>query len=156
MSSCPAPLTAARVKALAFAINISGGTLPVDQSLLHESRQTLRQKGMPGWMADGFGPFAAAIAKRRHPVWWKKNGEFDPLPYWRKLTVPALIVYGADDEHDNVPVYRSMELLEQIRTSVDLTIQLYRDSGHGLFLPGTQTIRPEFLEFLAGWIHGKT
>jgi len=147
-----APLAASSMDDLAFVVNLSGGVLPVNESLLHESRQTLRQQGMPGWMADGFGPFAAAVAKLRNPVWWEKNGNYDPMPHWRSLEVPGLVVYGADDERDNVPVSRSVALLEEISGSVDLTVRVYPDSGHGLFVPGTRTIRPEALALLSRWI----
>jgi pimeloyl-ACP methyl ester carboxylesterase len=150
-----APLAADGLDTIAFVVNVSGGVLPVDESLLHESRQTLRQKGMPGWMADAFGPFAAAVAKRRNPVWWEKNETYYPLPYWRSLEVPALIVYGAEDERDNVPVKRSVGLLEELQPSVDLTVEVFPDSGHGLFVPDTQTIRPEVLELFVSWIRAK-
>jgi pimeloyl-ACP methyl ester carboxylesterase len=147
-----APLAVARGTDASYLVNLSGGVLPVNESLLHESRQTLRQKGLPGWLADSFAPFAAAVAKQRNPVWWEKNGTFDPMPYWRSLRPPALIVYGAEDEFDNVPVSRSVALLEQIPPAVDVTIQVYPDSGHGLFLPETRTVRPDFLALLASWI----
>ncbi len=150
-----APLAADGQDTIAFVVNVSGGVLPVDESLLHESRQTLRQKGMPGWLADAFGPFAAAVAKRRNPVWWEKNETYDPLPYWRSLEVPALVVYGAEDERDNVPVKRSVALLEELQPSVNLRVEVFPDSGHGLFLPDTQTIRPKVLELFVSWIRAK-
>jgi pimeloyl-ACP methyl ester carboxylesterase len=106
-------------------------------------------------MADGMAGFAASVAKPRQPIWWEKNGSFDPLPYWAALTVPALAVYGAEDEKDNVPVSRSVELLEELRPAVDVTIEVYPDSGHGLFVPGTQTVRPELLQLLTRWITEK-
>ena len=150
-----APLAADRQDTIAFIVNVSGGVLSVDASLLHESRQTLRQKGMPGWMADAFGPFAAAVAKRRNRTWWKKNGTYDPLPYWESLEVPALVVYGAEDEHDNVPVVRSVALLEKLEPSVDLTIEVFPSIGHGLFEPGTRTIRSEALKLFVRCVREK-
>ena len=51
-----------------------------------------------------------------------------------------------------MPVLRSVALLEQIRPAVALTIKVYPGSGHGLFVPGTQTILPEALDLLARWI----
>jgi len=146
-----APLAATMTTDSAFAVGLVTGVTTFDEMLLHESRQTLRQNGLPGLVADGLAPMAAAIARRRRPVWWEKNGGFSPLPYWRQLTIPKLFVYGREDERDNVAVSHSVALLEDAELS-QLTIEIYPGSGHGLFLPGTRTIRPEFLELLATWI----
>ncbi|MFQ5525898.1 MAG: alpha/beta hydrolase family protein [Thermoanaerobaculia bacterium] len=147
-----APLAASLTPDLAFVASLAGGVATFNELLLHESRQTLRQNGLPGLLADGFAPLAAAIARLRRPVWWKKNGKFDPLPYWTRLEIPALIVYGGEDEQDNVPVALSVERLRKAGPR-DLRLEVYPDSGHALFLPDTQTVRPDFLSLLATWIH---
>ncbi len=146
-----APLAATMTAGTAFAVSLVAGVTTFDEIVPHESRQTLRQNGLPGPIADALAPMAAAIARRRRPVWWKKNGSFDPLPYWRQLTIPKLFIYGGEDERDNVPVSQSVARLEDAGLPA-LEIEIYPDSGHGLFLPGTKTIRPDFLELLSTWI----
>jgi pimeloyl-ACP methyl ester carboxylesterase len=44
-----------------------------------------------------------------HWAWteYRKRADFDSLPYWAKVTVPVLLVYGALDE--NVPASESLE-----------------------------------------------
>jgi len=84
--------------------------------------------------------------------WWKRTNEFDPLPYWKELRIPALVVYGEDDP--NVPVAESVDRLEQtIAASATpaITVQTYPDSGHGLFDPQTGWIRNGFLTLLSEW-----
>lgn len=150
-----APLAASITADIGFVISLSGGVATFDELLLHESRQTLREEGLPGLLADGLAPAAAAMAKLQRPLWWKKNGSFDPLPYWTRLSVPALVVYGTEDEGDNVPVSQSVARLEGAGPA-KLTLKLYSDSGHGLFLPGTRTVRPDLLDLLATWIRASS
>lgn len=146
-----APLAASGTPGLSFVVGLSGGVASFNEILLHESRQTLRQEGLPGALADALAPLAAALAKRRRPIWWRKNGEFTPLPHWRRLELPTLVVYGAEDERDNVPVAASVARLQEARLP-DLTVVVYPDSGHGLFEPGTRTLRRDFLGLLTSWI----
>ena len=101
------------------------------------------------------------IIKRRRPEWWETNGPIDPIDYWRGVEVPALVVYGEDDELDNVPVRRSVERLRSLGRQ-NLDIWVYAGSGHALWEPdewgsvpagGRQRIRGDFLRRLTAWIH---
>lgn len=73
-------------------------------------------------------------------------GDFDPLPYWKDVSVPALFLYGGRDE--NVDVYRSVGVIEESLTPLDLdyTLLLFRSNGHALF-------REDAMAFIARWIH---
>jgi len=87
--------------------------------------------------------------------WYRRVLDFDALSAWRQLSVPCLIVYGAEDEHDNVPVAKSVARLESwIDESRrrDVTIRVYPGSGHALGDPATSWIRRDFLADLARWI----
>jgi dienelactone hydrolase len=56
--------------------------------------------------------------------------EHDPAPYWRNLSVPAYVVFGAKDLY--IPVERSSEILEKLykdRSSL-LTLKVYPDANH--------------------------
>lgn len=48
------------------------------------------------------------------PVWifYGKSFTFDPMPYWLAAPQPALILFGEDDEGDNVAVAESKRRLE--------------------------------------------
>lgn len=90
--------------------------------------------------------------------WWRGIGDFDPIEHWSSLGKPALIVYGEDDELDNVPVKESVRRLEPLRQQSwpSFEVLLYPDSGHALYSPETHEVRPELLQYLVHWIHLNT
>ena len=148
-----APLVAAWSQDVRFVVNLSGAAVrPVDQ-LRHETRQTLRQEGVPNWLAGVLVPYAAAFPQHRRAVWWNRNGAFDPEPLWRATRQPALVVYGREDERDNVAVAESVEVFERIaRDRPYLTVHVFEGVGHGLYDAKTRIINGDFLEMLRGWI----
>jgi hypothetical protein len=72
-------------------------------------------------------------------------GDFDPLPYWRDVDVPALFLYGGRDE--NVDVYKSADVIEESLTPDGLaySLLLFRENGHALY-------REDAMDFIARWI----
>lgn len=83
-------------------------------------------------------------------VWrfWRKVGEFDPMVHWQTLPQPALVIYGADDENDNVPVAESVRRLAKTK----VTVKVFEGSGHALYAPGKRELREDFVELLATWV----
>lgn len=81
------------------------------------------------------------------PAWdfLRTIGDFDPLPYWQEVEVPALFIYGGRDE--NVAVYKSADIIEESLTPTCLpyTLILFRNNGHALF-------REDAMDFIARWI----
>ncbi|HUP47519.1 MAG TPA: alpha/beta fold hydrolase [Thermoanaerobaculia bacterium] len=146
-----APMVPDLVPELAFVVNLSGSAVPIEEQLKLELTNTLRQEGWPRFLIPLVRPIAIRTVKNRRPVWWQKNGEADPIQHWRRLSVPALVVYGAEDEQDNVPVSRSVERLRAAGAGIDIVV--YPDSGHALYAPGTKRIREDFLQRLVRWIH---
>lgn len=73
-------------------------------------------------------------------------GDFDPLPYWQKIDVPTLFMYGGRD--DNVDVFKSAHIIEDSLTpaGVRYSLLLFGTNGHALF-------REDAMEFIARWIH---
>lgn len=134
-----APLAATELPRLAFLVSLSGAAVTPNEQLEHEL---------------GHNRIAVWFAKRKRQVWWEKNGHFDPIPYWAAFEGPSLIVYGREDEKDNVPVARSERLLERVRQEhlVDMTVKVFEGTGHGFFEPGRRRIRQDFLDFLVEWI----
>ncbi len=57
---------------------------------------------------------------------------FDPAPVWRKLKVPALVVWG--DKDNVVPVEKSRQIIERMQAEAGnekLKVQVFRDVDHG-------------------------
>ncbi|HUP46224.1 MAG TPA: acyl-CoA thioester hydrolase/BAAT C-terminal domain-containing protein, partial [Thermoanaerobaculia bacterium] len=153
-----APMVEELVPDLAFAVNLSGSAVPIEQQLELELTNTLREDGWPRFLVPLVRPIAIRTVKNRRPEWWRKNGKLDPIPHWRSLDAPALVVYGAEDEQDNVPVKRSVERLRSVaagkKRGIDIVV--YPDSGHALYAPGTTRIREDFLQTLVRWIRSAT
>ena len=146
-----APAAATLVGDLPFIVNISGSTVTMNEALAHETIQNLRMMGVPSFLNFFMHPYAVAIAKRRRPVWWEKNGNYDPMRDWSATTVPALVIYGREDEHDNVAVQESVRRLQKLMNRPDTKIMILDDVGHGLMDPDSREMRPEFLTAVSDW-----
>lgn len=73
--------------------------------------QDEREKGLrSSWREVARGFPASPDA----PIWTflRSVAAYDPMPFWLQVRGPVLVVYGADDEHDNVPVAESVRRLQ--------------------------------------------
>ncbi len=91
------------------------------------------------------------------PIWTFLRGvaDYDPLPYWIQLTEPVLIIYGEEDEHDNVPVAESVRRLEHVFRSVgkeNQKIVVIPGAGHSFIDRKRQQLIPEFVKVLSNWV----
>jgi len=81
------------------------------------------------------------------PAWnfLRTIGDYDPLPYWREVSVPTLFLYGGRDE--NVDAFKSAKLIEDTltQTGVPYSLLFFRNNGHALF-------RDDAMDFIARWI----
>jgi pimeloyl-ACP methyl ester carboxylesterase len=147
-------MTAAEDHELTFVLSISGAAVAPNRQLAHESIQTLRQMGFPKPLAIALQPLASAVPKARRPEWWQKNGDVDPLPYWDNVEAPVLVLYGREDERDNVPVRRSVARLAplQNRRGTDFRVEVFDGVGHGFREPASRHIRPDILEQIGSWV----
>ncbi len=115
---------------------------------------------------EGWDAYAAALANAKSgqlsdsdviggfptdpssPTWefLRLISPFDPLPYWREISVPALFLYGGQDE--NVDVYKSVDVIEEVLTPSGLaySLLLFRNNGHALY-------REDAMDFIARWVH---
>lgn len=86
-----------------------------------------------------------------HWVWqWGRGvAEDDPLPFWRKLKVPALIVYG--DQDTQIRVAKSAELIRR-HLGDRVELKIYPGAGHAIRERGTPVLREDFIRHLVGWI----
>lgn len=145
-----APLVASLAD-VAFVVNVSGAAVPLAEQLEHETRQDLKRDRLPGFLDFVARPLSIWSVKRRRPGWWETNGRIDPLSAWAQVAVPALTLYGRDDELDNVPVRRSVERLDSLRLP-NLEVRVFDATGHGFFERGSGRVRPDVLRFLADWV----
>jgi hypothetical protein len=100
------PLAADRSGSVRFIVSVSGSATVLDETMRYEISSDLKDKGVPGWLVWAVEPVISRRVRRSHGEFWKLNGFFDPLPYWRKLSIPALVLNGALDK--NVPVAASV------------------------------------------------
>ena len=149
-----APMAAANRSDLPFVVSLSGATVTPNQQLAHESVQTLVQQGFPKLVAIALEPIATAVPKARRSIWWEKNGDVDPIPYWEDVQAPVLVLYGREDEKDNVPVQTSVDRLTtmKVRSDSDITVRVFDGVGHGFREPGSREIRPDALQLLGDWV----
>lgn len=136
---------------VAFVVNISGAAVPLSEQLEHETGQDLKKDRLPGFLDFLARPLSIWSVKRRRSDWWETNGPIDPVSAWAEVRVPALTLYGREDEFDNVPVRRSFERLDSLRLP-NLEVRVFEDTGHGFFDSGTGRVRPDVLGFIADWV----
>lgn len=95
------------------------------------------------------------------PIWTflRKVAGFDPIPYWLLVEVPVFVVFGEEDESDNVPVARSVARLEAAFAASghrEHEILVLPGLGHGLFDPETLELAAAFTRPLAAWLREVT
>jgi dipeptidyl aminopeptidase/acylaminoacyl peptidase len=91
------------------------------------------------------------------PIWTFFRGvaAYDPLPYWIQLIEPVLVLYGAEDERDNVPVAESVRRLEHAFRSAAKTnyeIVVIPGAGHSFLDAERRALLPAFVTALTGWV----
>lgn len=94
----------------------------------------------------------AYIMKVSQKEFWRAAGEFNPLPYWQQVSVPALTMYGELDT--NVPAQASALRLESLGKP-NLEVVIYPGSGHPLEDPvgqGDHNFRLAALEKMRDFI----
>jgi uncharacterized protein len=85
--------------------------------------------------------------------WWRRVIDFDPVPTIGALRRPCLVVYGAKDESDNVPVIESVARLKRLPSyGRSLTVKVFPQSGHAMGDPKTGWILEDYLRTVTDWI----
>ncbi len=115
--------------------------------------RALRRAVTTTWkrVAEGFP------ASPELPIWTFLRGvaDYDPLPYWIALEEPVLVLYGAEDEQDNVPVRESVRRLEFAFGAVgkrNYRIVVVPGAGHGFMDAASHELMAAFVDALHAWV----
>jgi pimeloyl-ACP methyl ester carboxylesterase len=151
-----APLVADRYPGqVDFVVNVVGAALPMHETLVYEEKNNLREIGVLPVLADLLAyPSAWSIIWVRQRPFWRAIGNFDPLPCWRRLSVPSLSLYGENDA--NVPARASAARLRALGNP-NVSVIVFPGSGHALESPpgsGRSIFRPDALEAIRRFVFG--
>lgn len=125
-----APIVADRSTDVAWVVNVSGGTVTLHEALHYEETHNLRRVGFLPGVSNALAYGSTWLLRNVTAAdFWQAVGNFDPLPYWEAIAIPALVLYG---EHDtNVPIDASVERLSSLGNP-NITVNVYPGSGHAL------------------------
>jgi dienelactone hydrolase len=141
-----APIVASESDRLAFVVTMVGSAVTPIEQLQYEENYNIRQMGFLPGVSNVLALVSAAIIRNgRQSEFWNSIGDYDPIPYWQKLSVDALIMYGREDT--NVPSVESAARLREIGNPA-IKVLIYDGSGHPLEDPvgqGNSIIREDAL-----------
>ncbi len=141
-----APLAASQSDDIDFVAIMSGATVTSDEQLIYEEINNI-QPYTYRFIAKLIAPITARrISKMPHQ---KALVGFDPIPYWKQISVPVFMGYGSDDK--NVPVDRCLERLKTNKLNKFL-VKVYPQGGHGILNPETNKVSAEYLQDLVSFI----
>ena len=109
-----APLAASKLLEADFMVNVVGSAVSFNEQLEFEIYNDVLSAGIPKFTASLVTSAYTRRAKARRPVWWQKNGTYNPAPYIRRLKVPSLIIFGGKDT--NTPTEQSLKNLQEIKS----------------------------------------
>lgn len=148
-----APVVADQSGDIAFIVNVVGGAIPMHDQLVYEENHNLRQIGVLPGLSDVLAyPAAWSLIRIRQKTFWSAIGNFDPIPYWQRTSVPSLVLYGEQDT--NVPSAESAARLRALQNP-EIEVKIYEGSGHALEDPigrGNTIIRKETLDDIRDFI----
>lgn len=152
-----APLVATESSDIDFLVDVVGASVPIYDLILYEENHNLRQMGfLPGLsrlISYGSTFYLKNVGQRD---FWKAVGNFDPIPYWEKVTIPALVLYGQEDT--NVPATESAARLRSLEKP-NIEVIIYEGSGHALEDPegkGDRIFREDALKKIRDFIFSVT
>lgn len=148
-----APIVANQSSDVAFLVNFVGAAVTPQEQLRYEENHNLRQLGFLPGISNFVALMSTAYIKHvGQKEFWDAIGDFDPLPYWKQLTVDAFVLYGREDT--NVPSAESAEKLRALKNP-RVEVKMYDGSGHALADPvdlGDSIIREDALEDITDFI----
>lgn len=121
-----------REPSVGFVISVSGSIRLPREQLKYEIENDIRSSGAPRWIAKLMAPITARKAMRRQPIWWEKNGAFDPVGDWQSLRLPILFVFGAGDRNVNVASNLARLHSSGIEAAKHVKIHVLEGLGHAM------------------------
>jgi hypothetical protein len=92
-------------------------------------------------------------------LWFRLELNYDPTAALRKLSAPALFLFGEKDKL--VPVAKSVAIIRETlseRPHADFTIKVFPGADHGIYVAtadGARSYAPGYLETMRGWLRTK-
>jgi len=152
-----APIVASQSSDLDFVINMVGPSVTLHEQLLHEFNFEMRETGFLPGISNLFSyPSTFIFEKFTGKEWRDAVGNFDPLPYWRKVNTPVLVLHGSEDH--NVPSAKSKARFEALGKD-NIRVNMYEGSGHAIQDPpgaGDHYIREDALSDMLNFIIAST
>jgi dienelactone hydrolase len=150
-----APLVASQEDDLAFLVSMVGSVVSPREQLLYEENYNLRQVGfLPGISNVLAYVGYANVRYLAQPQLYDLIVDYDPLPYWRDISIDSLVLFGANDT--NVPSAESAERLSNLENP-HIRVNVFEGSGHALESPrgrGNSIIREDALDEISDFIQG--
>jgi pimeloyl-ACP methyl ester carboxylesterase len=90
--------------------------------------------------------------KARSGLWFREEIGYDPVPTLKKLSVPALFIFGTEDKL--VPVKESVEAIEAVSNAdkKGFTVVVFSHADHGLRLVDSGALSPQYLQQMHEWL----
>ena len=148
-----APIVASESSDVDFVVSMVGSAVTPAEQLIYEENHNLRQMGFLPGVSNVIALVSTAYIRNvAQAEFWDRVANYDPVPYWQEVNVPALALYGADDT--NVPSGESANRLNALGKP-NLRVKIYEGSGHALQDPvgrGNSIIRAEVLDAIRSTI----
>ena len=148
-----APVVASQSDQVEFLVSVVGGAGPISDQLLFEENRNLQELGLlPGisWVvAQASTQYLMSVSQKDL---YTAIGDFNNIPYWQQVSIPALALYGEDDS--NVDSVSTVQLLSSLQLP-NLAIRTYAGSGHALEDPqgeGDRIFRQDALQAITNFI----
>lgn len=141
-----APVAASQSVDIDFVATMSGATVTTDEQLVYEEINNIAPYTYR-FIAKTIAPLTAKrISKMPHQ---KPLVGFDPIPYWKQVSVPVFVGFGGDDK--NVPVDQSIKRLKDNKLD-KFQVKVYPRGGHAIRNPETNKVSEEYLKNLVSFI----
>jgi dienelactone hydrolase len=148
-----APVVAGQSKDVAFVIDVVGSAVTTHEQLIYEEDHNLRQMGMLPGISRAVALLSTFVLRHfTQQSFWNAVGDFDPLPWWRRVDQPVLVLLGKEDT--NTPSIRSAELLEALGKP-NIRVRIFEGSGHALQDPpghGNRLLRQDALQAMVDFV----
>jgi dienelactone hydrolase len=148
-----APIVASESSDVDFVVSMVGSAVTPAEQLIYEENHNLRQMGFLPGVSNVIALVSTAYIRNvAQAEFWDRVANYDPVPYWQEVNVPALALFGADDT--NVPSEESAKRLNALGKP-NLRVKIYEGSGHALQDPvgrGDSIIRAEVLDAIRSTI----